>query len=143
MSRSLNKIALIGYTGSDPEVRNTAGGTRVANVSLATSRTWKDDAGQEQERTEWHRLTFWGRLAEIAEQYIRKGDRLYVEGRMQYGSYERDGVTIPTADVQVQELVMLGSPNGSRSSSSSPSEPATADSSPGSPLDGPDDDLPF
>jgi single-strand DNA-binding protein len=65
-----------------------------------------------EERTEWHRLTLWDRLAQLAEDYVRKGDRVYVEGRMEYGSFERNGVTIPTAEVHVRELVMLGAPNG-------------------------------
>jgi single-strand DNA-binding protein len=83
----------------------------VAHFSLATSRRIPRDNGFD-ERTEWHRITAWGRLAELAEEYIRKGDRLYIEGRMQYDSYERDGVTIPTSDVVVRELVMLGSASG-------------------------------
>jgi single-strand DNA-binding protein len=111
MARSVNKLILVGNVGRDPEIQNTPNGHKVAHFSLATSRRIPKENGFE-ERTEWHRLTVWNRLAELAEEYIRKGDRLYVEGRMQYDSYDRDGVTIPTAEVWVRELVMLGSASG-------------------------------
>lgn len=94
MSRSLNKALLIGNLGSDPEIRTTGDGTKVAGLSLATSRSWTDRDGQPQERTEWHRVTAWTNLADIAEQYLKKGDRVYIEGEIQHRSYEdRDGVT--------------------------------------------------
>jgi single-strand DNA-binding protein len=109
MSRSINKIILVGNVGRDPDVQTTAAGTKVAHVSLATSRRFTRD-GATEERTEWHRLTLWDRLAQLAEDYIRKGDRVYVEGRMEYDSFERNGVTIPTAEVHVRELVLLGAP---------------------------------
>jgi single-strand DNA-binding protein len=111
MARSINKLILVGNVGRDPEVQKTPNGHKVAHFSLATSRRIPRENGFE-ERTEWHRLTVWNKLAELAEEYIRKGDRLYVEGRIQYDSYERDGVTIPTSDVVVRELVMLGSAAG-------------------------------
>ena len=111
MARSVNKVILVGNVGRDPEIQSTSKGHKVAHFSLATSRRIPRDNGFE-ERTEWHRLTVWNRLAEIAEEYVRKGDRLYIEGRMQYDSYERDGVTIPTAEINVRELVMLGSASG-------------------------------
>lgn len=106
MSRSVNKITLVGNVGRDPDVHTTKAGTRVAHLSLATNRRSTRD-GDEGERTDWHRLTFWNRLAEFAEEHVRMGARLYVEGRLEYDSYERDGVTIPTAEVHVRELVML------------------------------------
>lgn len=107
MSRSINKVILVGNAGRDPEVNTTASGTKVAHMSLATSRRIPRD-GSYEERTEWHRLTLWDRLAELAEEYVRKGDRLYIEGRMEYDSFEKNGVTIPTAEVHVRELVLLG-----------------------------------
>lgn len=111
MARSLNRVTLIGNTGADPEVRTTAGGTKVANVSLATSR--KIQRGEEwEERTEWHRLVFWGRLAEVVEEYVHRGDRLYVEGEIRYGTYDRDGVEVPTTEIVVRELIMLGTAHG-------------------------------
>ncbi|HSM61134.1 MAG TPA: single-stranded DNA-binding protein [Longimicrobiales bacterium] len=106
MSRSVNKIILVGNVGRDPDIQQTKNGTKVAHVSLATNR--RGPAGAEpQERTDWHRLTLWNRLAQFAEDYIRTGDRVYVEGRLEYDSYERDGVSIPTADVHVREVVLL------------------------------------
>lgn len=116
MSRSVNKIILVGNVGRDPDVRQTAGGTKVANLSLATNQrlngNGNGNGGEPQERTHWHRLTFWNRLAHFAEDYIRKGDRVYIEGQLQYDSYERDGVTIPTAEVNVREVVLLTPPRG-------------------------------
>jgi single-strand DNA-binding protein len=109
MSRSLNKVMLIGNLGSDPEVRTTPSGTKVAKVSLATNRTFQDRTGQQQERTEWHRLTFFGRMADIVEQYVTKGDRLYVEGRLEYSQTEDDkGNTRYWTDIVATEMVMLG-----------------------------------
>jgi len=110
MSRSVNKIILVGHVGRDPEVRETASGTRVASLSLATNHRLNGAGEEERERTDWHRLTLWNRLATFAEDYVRKGDRVYVEGRLEYDAYERDGVTIPTAEVQVRELVLLSPP---------------------------------
>jgi single-strand DNA-binding protein len=114
MSRSVNKIILVGNVGRDPDVQTTSGGTKVAHFSVATSRRVPRNGGFE-ERTEWHRITVWDRLAQLAEDYVRKGDRIYVEGRMAYDSYERNGVTIPTAEVQVRELLLLGGAGGARS----------------------------
>lgn len=111
MSRSINKLILVGNAGRDPDIQTTANGTKVAHLSLATSRRFQRNGGVE-ERTEWHRLTLWDRLAQLAEEYVRKGDRLYIEGRIEYGSFEKNGVTVPTAEVHVQEMVMLGPPAG-------------------------------
>lgn len=111
MSRSVNKVILVGNAGRDPDVQTTASGVKVAHLSLATSRRIPRENGYE-DRTEWHRLTLWDRLAQLAADYVRKGDRLYVEGRMEYDAFEKNGVTIPTAEVHVRELVLLGSANG-------------------------------
>lgn len=150
MSRSLNKVMLIGNVGSEPEVRTTASGTKVAKVSLATNRTFTDRSGQRQEKTEWHRLTFWDRLAEIVEQYVHKGDRLYVEGRIEYSQTEDgQGGTRYWTDIIVQDMVLLGqggggggadfdaSDRGSRAASRRQPAPAPT------PFDDEDDDLPF
>ena len=110
MSRSINKVILVGNVGRDPDVQTTNGGTKVAHLSLATSRRIPRNNNTFEERTEWHRLTLWEKLAQLAEDYVRKGDRIYIEGRMEYDSFERNGVTIPTAEVIVRELVMLGAP---------------------------------
>ncbi|HEU0055546.1 MAG TPA: single-stranded DNA-binding protein, partial [Longimicrobium sp.] len=88
MARSLNKAMLIGNLGQDPEVRTIPSGARVAQFSLATSRRWKDKNGQQQEKTEWHRVVAWDFLVDIVERYARKGDRLYVEGEIEYRQYQ-------------------------------------------------------
>jgi len=85
---SVNKVTLIGHLGQDPELRHTTDGTPVCNISLATSETWKDQSGSTQNRTEWHRIVFWRRLAEIASQYLKKGSHIYVEGKIQSREYE-------------------------------------------------------
>ena len=109
MSRSLNKVMLIGNVGAEPEIRTTPSGTKVAKVSLATNRTFTDRSGQQQEKTEWHRLTFWDRLADLVEQYVHKGDRLYVEGRIEYSQTEDEqGQPRYWTDIVVREMVMLG-----------------------------------
>ncbi len=113
MSRSLNKVMLIGNVGNDPEIRATSGGARVAKLSLATNRSWSGRDGQQQEKTEWHRLTFFGRLVDIVEQWVHKGDRLYVEGRIEYSQTQDDqgGVKYWT-DIVINEMVMLGATTG-------------------------------
>ena len=108
MSRSLNKIMLIGNVGDDPDVRTTSSGTPVAKMSLATSRQWTNKDGSKQEKTEWHRLTVWGKLADVVERYVKKGDRLYVEGRIEYSESESDGQKRYWTNVNVLEMVMLG-----------------------------------
>jgi single-strand DNA-binding protein len=114
MSRSVNRVILVGNAGADPDVRRTSAGRTVAHLSLATNRVYVRD-GEEQRRTDWHRLTFWSGAAETVERFVRRGSRIYVEGRLEYGSYDRDGVSIPTADVIVQEFVMLDARNGTES----------------------------
>jgi len=108
MSRSVNKIILVGNVGRDPDIQQTKNGTKVAHFSLATNRRAPAGADEE-EHTDWHRLTLWNRLAQFAEDYVKTGDRIYVEGRLEYDSYERDGVAIPTAEVSVKEVVLLSS----------------------------------
>jgi len=147
MSRSLNKVMLIGNVGNDPDIRATSTGTQVAKVSLATNRQWKDGQGQQREKTEWHRLTFFGRLVEIVDQWVKKGDRLYVEGRIEYSESESDGQKKYWTDVIVTEMVMLGSTPGGGGSGrggdfQDDSSPAAAPG-PAQPISEPDDDLPF
>ncbi|MGD8321731.1 MAG: single-stranded DNA-binding protein [Gemmatimonadota bacterium] len=111
MSRSVNKIILVGNVGRDPDIQQTKNGTKVAHLSLATNRRPAPN-GDGEARTDWHRLTLWNRLAQFAEDYIKTGDRIYVEGRLEYDAYERDGVSIPTSDVQVKEVVLLSARAG-------------------------------
>ncbi len=109
MSRSLNKVMLIGNVGAEPEIRSTASGTRVAKLSLATNRTFSDRAGQQQEKTEWHRLTFFGKIVDVIERYVHKGDRLYVDGRIEYSqTQDEQGNVKYWTDIVVGDMVMLG-----------------------------------
>ena len=144
MSRSLNKVMLIGNVGSDPEIRTTPSGTKMAKVSLATNRSFQDRSGQQQERTEWHRLTFWARLADIVEQYVKKGDRLFVEGRLEYSQTQDDqGQVRYWTDIIVNEMVMLGSGGGGADFGGGGGSPRGGSSAPEPDLSEPDDDLPF
>lgn len=103
MSRSVNEVILIGHVGRDPEIRATSSGSRVASVSLATNHSYKGDA-----RTDWHRLKLFGRLVDVVEEFVTKGDRLYVRGRIEYSSSESSQGTRYWTDIIVNDLVMLG-----------------------------------
>ena len=105
MSRTVNKVILVGNVGRDPDIHETKKGTKVVHLSLATNRPpFGDDP---QERTDWHRLTLWAGLANFTEDNVKKGDRICIEGRLEYDAYKREGVKIPTADVTVREFVLL------------------------------------
>jgi single-strand DNA-binding protein len=146
MARSLNKVMLIGNVGAEPEIRSTGSGVKVAKVSLATNRTFNDRSGQQQEKTEWHRLTFWDRMAELVEQYVHKGDRLYIEGRLEYSQSQDDhGNVRYFTDIVVREMVMLGqSPGGGNMDAGARrGRPQSAATPPVSPFEPDDDDLPF
>ena len=160
VSRSLNKVQLIGNLGADPEVRSIANGSRVATLSLATSRQWTGKGGDKQEKTEWHRVVLWNsnfnKLADIAEKYCHKGDKVYVEGAIEYRSWQdREGQTRYSTEINARELILLGRGGGGGAgadeSFSSAKVPAGAaapkkdesfDDFPEA-LDGQDDDLPF
>ena len=111
MARGINKVILIGNLGNDPDVRYTAGGSPIANVSLATTDSWRDkESGDLQERTEWHRIVFFGRLAEIVSEYLRKGSKVFVEGRLQTRKWQdRDGNERYTTEIVANEMQMLDS----------------------------------
>jgi single-strand DNA-binding protein len=153
MSRSLNKVMLIGNVGTEPEIKTTSGGSKVAKFTLATNRTYNDRSGQRQEKTEWHRITAWERVAELIEQYVHKGDRLYVEGSIEYSQTEDDsGKPRYWTDIIVRDMVMLGGSGqgggggnferGERSMSRGRPAPAPQPAQ-SSPFDADDDDLPF
>jgi single-strand DNA-binding protein len=117
VSRSLNKAMLIGNLGSDPEVRSTTGGNRVATFSVATTRTWNSPSGEKQEKTEWHRCVVWNSkgsgLADVVEKYCKKGDRIYVEGRIEYRQWQdKENQTRYSTEINVRELLMLGGGKG-------------------------------
>lgn len=148
MSRGVNKVILIGNIGSDPEVKYTASGVPVANFSLATSESWTDKAsGQRQERTEWHRLVLWRKLAEIAGQYLKKGSKIYVEGRLQTRSWDdQSGQKRYMTEIVVDDMQMLDG-RGDAGYGGEMSHPGGGGQSggdagpPGAPMA--DDDLPF
>jgi single-strand DNA-binding protein len=109
VARSLNKAMLIGNVGQDPEIRTIPSGARVAQFSVATSRRWNDKSGQQQEKTEWHRIVVWEKLVEIIERYVKKGDRIYVEGEIEYRQYQdKDGVTKYMTEIRARDVVLLG-----------------------------------
>ncbi|MBB5209764.1 single-stranded DNA-binding protein [Chiayiivirga flava] len=110
MARGINKVILVGNLGADPEVRYTAGGSAITSIRIATSESWKDkQTGEQQERTEWHRIKFFGRLAEIAGEYLKKGRQVYVEGSLRTDKYtDKDGVERYTTDIIANEMQMLG-----------------------------------
>jgi single-strand DNA-binding protein len=144
---SVNKVILLGNCGRDPEIRYLPSGQAVANVSVATSSRRKDrTSGEMIEETQWHRVTFYDRLAEIAGEYVKKGRPLYVEGRLKYGKYtDQAGVEKNTCDIVATELQLLGGKEeGGRPAAPAPSRaaPAPAPSS-GSGFDDMDDDIPF
>lgn len=113
-SRGVNKAILIGNLGADPETRYTAGGTAVTNVNVATSDSWRDkSSGEMQERTEWHRVVFFARLAEVAGEYLRKGSKIYVEGRIQTRKYQnKEGQEVYSTEIVGNEMQMLDSKGG-------------------------------
>ena len=124
MARGINKVILIGNLGGDPETRYLPNGNAVTNLTLATSDSWRDkQTGQMQERTEWHRVTFFGKIAEIAGQYLRKGSKIYIEGRLQTREWEKDGVKRYTTEVIVDiggTMQMLDSRGDNDSASRAP-----------------------
>ena len=145
MARSgINKVILVGNLGQDPEVRFTAGGAAVTTLSLATSESWKDkESGQDQEKTEWHRVVLWNRLAENAGEYLKKGSKVYIEGQLQTRKWEQDGQTRYTTEVIGRDMRFLDSRAGS--SASNNYEDMNQDVSNGAmPESGiTDDDIPF
>ena len=118
MARSgINKVILVGNLGQDPEVKYTAGGAAVTTLSLATSDSWKDkETGTDQERTEWHRVVLWRRLAEIAGEYLKKGSKIYIEGQLQTRKWEQDGQTRYATEIVARDMQFLDSKGSSDSS---------------------------
>jgi len=148
-SRGINKVILIGNLGKDPEVRYMPNGNAVANVTLATSESWKDkNTGETQERTEWHRVVFFRRLAEIVGEYLKKGSKVYIEGKLQTRKWQdQSGQDRYTTEIVADQMQMLDSRGGGGSGSSSfggggGSEPPPAGQASGSGNDF-DDDIPF
>ena len=155
---SVNKVILIGNLGKDPEVRYAPSGSAICNITLATSRQWKDKtSGEKQEETEWHRVVFYDRLAEIAGEYLKKGRPVYVEGRLKTRKWtDKEGVEKYTTEIVASEMQLLGSREGmgdgggeggarsapaARPATGGAAKPATQKSSTG--FDDMDDDIPF
>lgn len=113
MARGINKVILVGNLGQDPELRYTGGGTAVCNMRLATNEAYKDNDGQLVEKTEWHSIVAWGRLAEICGEYLKKGSQVYFEGSLQTRSYEdKEGTTKYVTEVKAREMMILGGRDG-------------------------------
>jgi single-strand DNA-binding protein len=153
LARSLNKVMLLGNLGADPEVRSTSNGKRVATLSVATSRQWKSASGENQEKTEWHRVIAWnnnkgGGMADFAERYLKKGDKVYVEGSIEYRTWEdREGKTRYSTEINARELISLSSRGdsggGDRTEAVVSGGKAESFNDFPEALDSEDDDLPF
>ena len=143
MANSVNKAILVGRLGKDPEVKYTQGGTPVAKFTLATNEVWKDQNGEKQERTEWHNIVAWTRLAEICGQYLTKGSRVYVEGRIQTRSWEdKEGNKRYITEIRADNLVMLSGKSEEARPEKSAAAAASSDGSSADP-EITDDDIPF
>ena len=145
--KGVNKVILVGNLGNDPDIRYTASGAAVANISLATTESWKDkQSGEKKEKTEWHRIVFFGRLAEIVGEYLRKGSQVYVEGKLQTRKWkDKDDKDRYTTEIVANEMQMLGRGSATQNGSQSDSQ-ASADSGQSSepnPSDDFDDSIPF
>jgi single-strand DNA-binding protein len=147
MSKGINKVIIIGNLGKDPEVKYMPNGNAVTNVTIATSESWKDkNTGEQQEKTEWHRVTFFRRLAEIVGEYLKKGSKVYIEGKLQTRKWQdQSGNDRYTTEIIAHEMQMLDSKGGQSSGASKPKEkPVSAAVQAGSDdFDSFDDDIPF
>ena len=150
---SVNKVILVGRLGKDPETRYMTNGEAVTNVTLATSENWKDKGGEKQEKTEWHNLTFYRRLAEVAGEYLKKGSMIYVEGKIQTRKWQdKEGKDRYTTDIIVNEMQMLSSKSGASGSFEVVDKPTASAATPAASKPAPakaggfdnfDDDIPF
>ena len=151
---SVNKVILIGNLGRDPEVRYMPSGDAVANISIATTETWKDKNGEKQEKTEWHRVAMFGKTAEIAGEYLKKGSQVYIEGRLETRKWtDKEGQERTTTEVRADRMQMLGSRSGGSERMAPPEDDAPRAAAPpakksggaakGSSLEDLEDDIPF
>jgi single-strand DNA-binding protein len=145
---SLNKVMLIGRLGKDPEVRYTPDGAPVANFSLATSEFWTDKSGTRQEKTEWHNIVAWSKLADLSKRYLTKGRQVYIEGRLRTREWDdKDGNKRRTTEIVASQIVLLGS-RSEGGEAAAPMQRGTAEAEPGMPaspgdVEITDDDIPF
>lgn len=142
---SVNRVILIGNLGKDPEIRHMPNGDAVTNITLATTETWKDQSGERKEKTEWHRVVFYRKLAEIASQYLKKGSSVYVEGRIETRKWtDKAGVERYNTDIIASELKMLGGkPSGESQQEEKQFTGGAAKSAPKTGFEDMDDDIPF
>jgi len=125
----VNKAIIVGRIGKAPDIRNLSGGSTVANFSVATSEQWKDkQTGEKKEKTEWHNIVAFGKLAEICGEYLKKGQQIYLEGRIQTESYEKDGIMRYSTKIIASQMLMLGGRNSSSTSDSYQRRPSAIDS---------------
>ena len=151
MARGINKVILVGNLGQDPDTRYMPNGNPVTNITVATTKNWKDrETGENRDRTEWHRVVFFNRLAEIVNEYLRKGSKVYLEGELRTRQWERDGQKHYTTEIVANEMQMLDSRGGMSSDTSAPSGGPSGGPSRRSqdeleppPEDDFDDDIPF
>ena len=146
MARGINKVILVGNLGNDPEVKYTQGGMAITRVSLATTSKRKDRDGNQVEETQWHRVVFFGKLAEIAGEYLRKGSKIAVAGMIRYGKYDKDGVTHYTTDIACDQMKMLDArpADGERTQRQAPQRQPAQQPRQAPPMDDfADDDIPF
>jgi single-strand DNA-binding protein len=142
---SVNKVIIIGNLGKDPETRYMPNGDAVTNITVATTETWKDKNGEKQEKTEWHRITFYRKLAEIVGEYLKKGSSIYVEGRLETRKWtDKQGIERYTTDIIATDMKMLGGkPSGDREGRQSTASASSLPKKPSSGFDDMDDDIPF
>jgi single-strand DNA-binding protein len=136
MAKGLNKVMLIGHLGKDPELKYTEKGTAYCNFSIATDESYKDENGNKVDRTEWHNIVTWRKLAEICQQYLKKGSKIYCEGKLQTDSYEKDGIKRYSTKIVMTDMSMLDSKGSADKVSDQAVKPAE-------PTAGEEDDLPF
>ena len=153
MARGINKAILVGNLGQEPDTKYTQGGMAITRISIATSSSYKDKGGNVQERTDWHRVVFFGKLAEIAKEYLHKGSQVYIEGRIRYEKYtDREGIEKYSTDIIAYEMQMLGSSNRDenrqptstyRQRPANQQKPSYQQSNNSAEADFDDDDIPF
>ena len=150
MSRSgINKVIVVGNVGQEPDVKQTTNGSTIVNLSIATSESWKDkNTGDQQERTEWHRVVFFNRLAEIVEKFVKKGSKVYIEGSLRTRKWQKDGQDRYTTEIVASEMQMLDSRGGATDESGvlrpfQAADGGQSSSQPANSSQGFDDDIPF
>lgn len=145
MARGINKVIIVGTLGADPETRYTASGAAITSMRLATNESWTDkQTGQKQERTEWHRVKMFGRLAEIAAEYLRKGKQVYVEGSLRTDKYtDKDGIERYSTDIIANDMQMLGGAGGEGLEQQHARRQAPAQQRSAPPSEPPEDDIPW